>query len=98
MVPNDAHVRAMREVGLSDPEVKAAANRLALKALMHAEEIVDHGNPELKIRVIHSLLPAISSMLREGETDTRFEDLKAQMFEMLRVMGMPKELMEAQET
>lgn len=96
-MPNDAHVRAMQEVGLSDPEVKAAANRLALKALAHAEMLLDHGNPQVKIRVIHSLLPAISKFLREEEADTRFEDLKAQMFRMFKEMGTPKELMEAQE-
>lgn len=96
-MPNDAHVQAMKQVGLDDEEVKAAANRLALKALLHAEQIIDHGNPELKIRVIHSLLPAISSMLRQGELDTSREDLKTEFHNMIRQMTQSKELERAQD-
>lgn len=96
-MPNDAHVQAMKSVGLDDPEVKAAANRLALKALLHAEQLIDHGSPELKIRIIHSILPSVASMLRAGELDDAVASIKSEFHELFREMTQPKALMKAQE-
>lgn len=96
-MPNDAHVKAMKQVGLTDLEVQETANRLALKALRHAESIIDYGSPELKIRIIHSLLPAIASMMREGELDARTDEIKREFHELFREMNQTKELERAQD-
>lgn len=66
-----------------DPEVKAAAKRLALSAMERAAFLIERGSPPIQAQMIRMLLPTAIASLKERPVDAQDEALRETMSDVI---------------
>jgi hypothetical protein len=59
-----------------DTELQTAARRLAWSAISMAEELLESGSIDTRLKLLHTFMPAIAKALNERNDDDRYEQLR----------------------
>jgi len=63
-----------------DDELANAARQLAWKSIEIAQYFLDHGSPQMKLRVVQSLMPAVAKALSaRNDADESLAQLRADL-------------------
>lgn len=67
----------------SDEIIRRAIRFTAVKALQHANEMLDRGSVANRVTVIRSMMPALVKTLERKETDDELKQLKAELHDLM---------------
>lgn len=83
MTESDPLPAAITTVASTDPQINTRVQRLIHVSLSYAERVMASGDPNAKLGVLKSLIPALVKTLDKGEDrDEVIEQLRAEMSEM----------------
>jgi hypothetical protein len=66
-----------------DPEIKALAKQLALDAIAQARYLLFNGAPEVRARMVATLLPVTMASMKQQPEDQDGIAMRVQMMELL---------------
>lgn len=84
--PGDASVELVSGIltgGDASDQLRGRIESLANKALAEMEYIMEYGNPEMKLVLYRSLLPALIKALNKKEENDEILQLRTQMTDLL---------------
>jgi hypothetical protein len=67
-----------------DPDVRAAVKQLALDVVGEAQRLMRVGSPQIRARIIASVMPAAVAGLKQAPEDESKANLRAELEEMFR--------------
>jgi hypothetical protein len=77
---------AVSEAMAVDDELGSAARVLAATAIQAAQQFLEYGSPQVKLRIVITLLPAVGRALAGQGEDEEMGELRAQLRELQRSM------------
>ena len=78
-MPRDVASEAVTAAVKGDDELGTAARRLAVQAIVTAQQFLTYGSPAVQLKIVTTLLPAVGRALAGQSEDEELAEVRAQL-------------------